>query len=99
MAYRPNFMEKLRGHDPEFFDLVNAIMSKAQAAGALDQKTKALITLALDAAGSHPEGVKALVARARSLGATEEEIIETIRLAFLGSGVPGLVAGLAAFDK
>jgi alkylhydroperoxidase/carboxymuconolactone decarboxylase family protein YurZ len=92
-------MEELKRRDPEFFKLVSAVMDKAQGRGALDQKTKILITLALDAAGSHPEGVKALAARARSLGATEGEIIETIRLAFIGSGIPGLVTGLAAFQE
>jgi alkylhydroperoxidase/carboxymuconolactone decarboxylase family protein YurZ len=97
MAQRPTFMDELRKHDPEFFELVSAVSTKTQEAGALDPKTKTLITLALDAAGSHPEGVRALAARARAIGATEEEIIETVRLAFLGAGIPGLVAGLAAF--
>jgi alkylhydroperoxidase/carboxymuconolactone decarboxylase family protein YurZ len=92
-------MEELKRRDPEFFKLVSAVMDKAQGRGALNQKTKTLITLALDAAGSHHEGVKALAARARSLGATEGEIIETIRLAFIGSGIPGLVTGLAAFQE
>ena len=96
---RSSFMEELNKLDPEFLELVNAVMAKTRKKGALDQKTKTLITLALDAAGSHPEGVKNLAARARSLGATKEEIVETIRLAFLVSGIPGLVAGLAAFQE
>ena len=96
---RSGFMEELNKHDPEFFELVNAVMDKTREKGALDQKTKTLITLALDAAGSHPEGVRSLAARARALGATNEEIVETIRLAFIGAGVPGLVAGLAAFRE
>lgn len=95
---QPSFMKVLREHDSEFFELVTAVMDKAQTADALDQKTKTLITLALDAAVSHPEGVKALAARARSLGATEQEIVETIRLVFIGAGIPGLVTGLAAFQ-
>ncbi len=99
MAQRSSFMEELNKHDPEFFEMVSVVMDKAQETGALDQKTKTLITLALDAAGSHPEGVRNLAARARSLGATKEEIVETIRVAFLVSGIPGLVAGLAAFQE
>ncbi len=99
MAQRPSYMEELNKHDPEFFKLVNAVTAKSRETGALDQKTKTLITLALDAAGSHPEGVRALAARARSLGATKEEIVETIRLAFMVAGIPGLVAGLAAFQE
>jgi alkylhydroperoxidase/carboxymuconolactone decarboxylase family protein YurZ len=99
MAQVPNFMDALKKRDPAFFDLVSAVMAKAQETGALDQKTKTLITLALDAAGSHSEGVKSLAVRARALGATEKEIAETIRLAFLVAGIPGLVTGLAAFQK
>ncbi len=97
MAQRPSFIDELRKRDPEFFELVSALMAKAQQAGALDPKTKTLITLALDAAGSHPDGVRSLASRARAMGAKEEEIIETVRLAFLAAGFPGLVAGLAAF--
>jgi alkylhydroperoxidase/carboxymuconolactone decarboxylase family protein YurZ len=99
MAQRSTFMDELRKHDPEFFELVSAVSTKTQEAGALDPKTKTLITLAVDAAGSHPEGVRSLAARARAMGATEEEIIETVRFAFLGAGIPGLVAGLAAFRE
>ncbi len=99
MAQRASFMEALNKHDPEFFELITALMEKTGEAGALDQKTRSLITLAIDAAGSHPEGVKSLAGRARALGASEREIIETIRLAFLGAGIPGLVAGLAAFQE
>lgn len=99
MAQRPSFMEELNKHDPEFFKLVNEVMAKSREKGALDQKTKTLITLALDAAGSHPDGVRNLAARARALGATKEEITETIRLAFLAAGIPGIAAGLAAFRE
>ncbi len=99
MVQRPSFMKELNKHDPEFFKLVNTVRDKARETGALDQKTKSLITLAIDAAGNHPEGVRALASRAISLGATKEEIVETIRLVFLGSGIPGLVAGLAAFQE
>jgi alkylhydroperoxidase/carboxymuconolactone decarboxylase family protein YurZ len=99
MAQRTTFMDELRKRDPEFFELVSAVSNKAREAGALEPKTKTLITLALDAAGSHPEGVKNLAARARATGVREEEIIETIRLVFLVAGIPGLVAGLAAFTE
>jgi len=98
MTQRPSFMEELERRDPEFFELLNAVMEKARAPGALDTKTKTLITLALDAAGGHPQGVINLARRARSLGASDEEIVECIRLAFLVAGIPGLVSGLAAFQ-
>ena len=99
MSQSTSFMEELNKHDPEFFKFLQSLMEKTQEAGALDQKTRSLIMLAIDAAGSHPEGVKNLANRARVLGASNSEIIETIRLAFLGAGIPGLVAGLAAFQE
>lgn len=98
MTQRPSFMEELQRRDPEFSKLVNAVLEKARDPGALDAKTKTLITLALDAAGGHPQGVVNLARRARAQGATDEEIIECVRLAFLVAGVPGLIAGLAAFQ-
>jgi alkylhydroperoxidase/carboxymuconolactone decarboxylase family protein YurZ len=97
MAQRPTFMDELKRHDPGFFEAVTAVSAKSQEAGALDPKTKILISLALDAAGSHPDGVRNIAARARAMGVTDKEIIETIRLVFMVAGIPGLVAGLAAF--
>ena len=99
MAQGPKFIEDLGKRDPEFLESVKSVMDKAQGPGALDPKTKVLITLAIDAAGGHAGGVKNLSNIARLLGATDKEINEVIRLAFLGSGIPGLVAGLAAYEE
>lgn len=99
MAQGPSFMDVLKKHDSEFFDLVSAVEAKALGPCALDRKTKTLILLAIMAVGGYPEPVKHLAAGAKSLGATEQEIIETIRLAFLNGGVPGLSSGLSAFQK
>ena len=92
MQQVPYFIQALEKLDPEFARLVKAARDKAYEAGALDTKTKTLVMLALDAAGSHPSGVANLAGRARALGATDEEIIEVIRLAWLGAGIPGLIA-------
>jgi alkylhydroperoxidase/carboxymuconolactone decarboxylase family protein YurZ len=97
MAQRPTFMDELRNHDPEFFEAVSMLNAKSQESGSLDPKTKILISLALDAAGSHPDGVRSIAARARAMGVKDREIIETIRLVFMVAGIPGLVAGMAAF--
>ena len=51
MAQMSSFMDEFSKHDPEFGELVNTIRAKARETGALDQKTKTLITLALGAAG------------------------------------------------
>ncbi len=99
MAQGPTFMDELKKRDPEFYEVVAAVNTLSQEPGTLDAKTKTLIILALDAAGSHPDGVKNLAARARAIGVKDEEILETIRLVFMVAGIPGLVAGLAAFRE
>lgn len=97
-APKPWYMEALEKRDPEFAQMVGTLMGKVNAPGALDGKTKTLITLALDAAGNHRDGVIALAKRARAQGASDAEIWETIRLAYVVGGFPGLLTGLAAFE-
>ena len=98
MIEQPAYMGALRQQDPAFYDLIDAMLEKAKGKGDLDRKTKVLILLALGAAGSDVAAVKSLSTEARSIGASEGEIVETMRLAFIGAGIPGLVAGLAAFE-
>ncbi len=94
-----NYMEKLKDKDPDFFEVVKAVMDKTQEKGALDPKTKTLIILFNDAVKGHGAAVKSLAAVARQLGATDAEISETVRLAFMASGLSGLVAGMDAFAE
>jgi alkylhydroperoxidase/carboxymuconolactone decarboxylase family protein YurZ len=94
-----NYMEKLKKSDPDFFEVVKAVLDKTQEKGALDPKTKTLIILFNDAVKGHGDAVKSLAAVARQLGATDAEISETIRLAFMASGLSGLVAGMDAFGE
>ena len=67
--------------------------------GALSLKVKTLITMLCDAITAHPDGVAAIANRARAAGATEEEIAETVGMAFLFGGMPALVTGTNAFRK
>jgi alkylhydroperoxidase/carboxymuconolactone decarboxylase family protein YurZ len=41
--------------------------------------------------------VAALAGRVRQLGATEQEIAETVRMAFMAGGLPALITALNAF--
>lgn len=97
-SQKPWYMEAMEKRDPEFAQMLGSLMAKVSGPGALDAKTKTLITLALDAAGYHKDGVVALAKRARAQGASDAEIWETIRLAYLVGGFPGLTTGLAAFE-
>ena len=95
----PAFLTPLDQKDPQFAQRVAELIGFAQADGALDAKTKTLMSLLADAVLGHPEGVAAIAGRARQQGASEEEIAETVRIAFMSGGVPALVTGLRAFRQ
>jgi alkylhydroperoxidase/carboxymuconolactone decarboxylase family protein YurZ len=67
--------------------------------GALSNKTKTLMTMLCDALLGHGGGVTTIANRARAAGASEEEIAETLGVAFLMGGLPALVTGANAFKK
>ncbi len=50
-----------------------------------------------DALLGHSDGVANIAKRARDLGASEAEISETLAVAFMMGGMPGLVTGANAF--
>lgn len=78
-----------------FMDLEKKLLAE----GALSVKTKVLMMMLCDALLAHETGVAALAARARSLGASEAEIEETLEMAFLMGGLPGLASGANAFRE
>jgi alkylhydroperoxidase/carboxymuconolactone decarboxylase family protein YurZ len=98
MSY-PNFVEAVKKVDPKLYELVKQNMDLALQPGELDLKTKALIVMALDAMASSHEGVEALAGTARLNGATEEEIKETLRIAYMVSANKTLIASLSAYKK
>jgi alkylhydroperoxidase/carboxymuconolactone decarboxylase family protein YurZ len=64
--------------------------------GAIPAKYKILMTLVVDAITAHPGGCATIADRARSAGASEAEINETIEVAYLFGGTPALVTALNA---
>lgn len=95
-------LSSLRSSTPEVMKAFNALGAAATAPGALDGKTKELIAMALSVAvrcdpciGFH---AKALV----KLGATRQELDETLGVATYMGGGPSLMyaaSALAAFDE
>jgi len=67
--------------------------------GALSLKVKTMMTMLCDALLGHADGVATIANRARAAGATEDEIAETVGVAFLFGGMPALVTGANAFRK
>jgi alkylhydroperoxidase/carboxymuconolactone decarboxylase family protein YurZ len=74
-------------------DARNSIMGE----GALSTKVKTLMMMICDSLLNHESGVTNLANRARSLGASEEEIKEALGVAYLMGGLPAMVAGSNAF--
>lgn len=85
--------------DPQLLKLVRDTNAFALADGALPRKIKFLIAMALDAAHGTVEGTKALADQAMKAGATQEEIVETIRVAQYISGVGGVYVAARALKE
>ncbi len=85
-----SWIEKLEPVNPEFF---RSFVEIRDSTGAFNAKTRCLISMALHIVLVHGKVSKG-VQRARSLGATEDEKKETVRMAFLRQGVPTINTGL-----
>ncbi len=96
---KPFFVDALEKNDPDMLSHMQQMQQFAGKDGALPARIKTLMSMLGDAILGHADGVKAIAARARAQGATEDEIAETVRMAFLIAGMPGLVTGTFAFGK
>ena len=93
----PAYLAALQANDPKMADQLADIRAFIMTDGALSAKVKTLMTMVCDALLNHPHGVEVIADRARGMGASEEEIAEAVRVAFLFGGVPALVAACNAF--
>jgi AhpD family alkylhydroperoxidase len=95
-------LRKLRKDTPQIMQAFSALAQAATANGALDKKTKELIALALGVA-AHCDGcigfhVEALV----KLGATRQEVEETLGMAVYMGGGPSMMYAadaMAAYEQ
>ncbi|MFC1893737.1 carboxymuconolactone decarboxylase family protein [Chloroflexota bacterium] len=92
-----SWQAKLGEFAPELLKNVTGLRETLLVEGALSLKTKTLMMMLCDALLAHPDGVTNIAKRARDLGASEEEIAETLAIAFMMGGMPGLVTGANAF--
>jgi alkylhydroperoxidase/carboxymuconolactone decarboxylase family protein YurZ len=65
--------------------------------GTLSLKTITLMMMLCDALLARSDGAANIAKRACDLGASEAEIADTLGVAFLMGGLPGLVTGANAF--
>jgi alkylhydroperoxidase/carboxymuconolactone decarboxylase family protein YurZ len=73
--------------DPTLIDHMKESDKLVFGDGALPKKIKYLMAMAFDAAQGAPNGVRSLAQSAIREGATKEEIIETLRVAYHLNGV------------
>ncbi|MCH8297447.1 MAG: carboxymuconolactone decarboxylase family protein [Chloroflexi bacterium] len=99
MTQPATWQDILEKNAPDLLEVVNGARESVLTDGALSLKVKTLMTMLCDALLSHPDGVANIANRARSAGATEEEIAETVGVAFLFGGMPALVTGANAFKR
>jgi alkylhydroperoxidase/carboxymuconolactone decarboxylase family protein YurZ len=93
----PNWRDNLGKHAPDMLKHITSLQENITKDGALSLKTKTLMMMLSDALLGHTEGVANIARQARAQGASEEEIAETVAVAFLMGGMPGLVTGSNAF--
>jgi len=97
---RPSsWQAKLGEIAPELLKNVTGLRQTVLVEGALSLKTKTLMMMLCDALLAHPDGVANIAKQARDLGASEAEIAETLAVAFMMGGMPGLVTGSNAFRE
>lgn len=94
-----NPLKPLEKLDPELLKLVNACHDCALDEGALSKKTKLLIAMALDADHGTVDGVKSLAEQAMKHGATKDEIMETLRVAYYIAGAGAIYTAARALKE
>lgn len=89
-------MQELAKSQPKLMQAFQGLHHAVGGGGALESKTKELLSLAISIHGQCHRCISLHVASALSEGATPEEITETIGVAVLMGGGPALMHGLDA---
>ncbi|MBI4268070.1 MAG: carboxymuconolactone decarboxylase family protein [Chloroflexi bacterium] len=92
-------LKTLERLDAELLKLVNDCNSSALNDGALSRKHKLLIAMALDAAHGTADGVRSLAQQALRVGATKDEVMEALRVAFYISGAGAVYTAARALGE
>jgi alkylhydroperoxidase/carboxymuconolactone decarboxylase family protein YurZ len=88
-----SWSEVLAEHSDELAQLSHADAVFLEADSALPPWVKHLMAMQIDAVFNHPGGVRYYGRRARELGATEEQVVEAIKLLRIFGGRPAMVTG------
>ena len=99
MTQPASWLDLMEQGAPELMKVVTGTRESILPDGARSNKTTTLMTMLCDALLGHDGGVTTIANRARAAGASEEEIAETVGVAFLIGGLPALVTGSNAFKN
>ena len=81
-----NPLDAYRKFDPKVIECFKNLQDTTFSEEALSQKVKLLIAIAIDVEHGAVQGATALGQRAIKLGATREEIVEAVRVAYYVGG-------------
>lgn len=93
------FIAAIEERDPEFFRVTKELQELIFKESSLDQKTKLLISLAVDACEGSAQGVASVARALRGLGVTDQQIAEVLRITYFAKGNSTLGVSMAAFDE
>lgn len=93
------FISAIKDRDEKFFEVMKSLQELVNSESSLDAKTKLMISLAVDAAEGADEGVAAIANILRSMGVTDEQISEVLRITYFTKANSTLVTSMAAFKK
>jgi len=93
-----NPVDPYREVDPKIIKSYENIQELAFSEGKLSQKIKVLIAMAIDAENGATQGAIVLGQKAIKLGATKQEIIETLRIAYLIGGTKALFTNATVLE-
>ena len=92
MGFVPQLLEMIKDTDPAMFEAINGMDEAVLKDGALSAKNKRLIAMAISAARQCGPCVDTHARAALYLGATKQEIMETLLVCLLVGGAPTLAA-------
>ena len=91
-----NPLSIIQQSDPQLFERITAAKDLAFQEGEIALKNKFLIAMAIDVAKNSESGVRSLAAQAMENGASEQEILETLRIASYICGVGSMYTAAQA---
>lgn len=92
MGYVPKLVEMIKDTDPEMFEVISKLDEVILKDGALKEKDKRLMAMAISATHQCAKCVDNHARAAMYLGATKQEVMEALMVALLVGGAPSLSA-------